>query len=68
MRIPEDVRLLTLANRGNGPCYYKPISRIELDPLALGEVIADRVLRILAGRKVERETVFQARFISGETF
>lgn len=68
VELPEDLRFLTLANQGNGPCHYKSLARVVLDPLALGETVADRALRLLAGRKVGRETVLRTQYVPGETF
>ena len=45
----EDVRVVTFANRGNGPLYFKSLARIEVDPMFLGEKLADRAIRMLDG-------------------
>ena len=68
IRIPEDVRLVTWSNRGNGPWYVKSLARIELDPVEVGEKVAERALKYMAGRKVKSEVIAETRFIDGETF
>lgn len=67
VRIPEDVKVLTLANRGNGPVYVKDLARIELDPFARGDAIADFAIACLEGRSDVPQTLPPPIFIEGET-
>ena len=47
VRIPEDVAVVTLANKGLGPIWTKPLSRIEVDPVANGRAAAGAILGYL---------------------
>jgi DNA-binding transcriptional regulator YhcF (GntR family) len=47
VRIPEDVAVVTHANRGLGPVWVKPLSRLEMDPLAHVRVISNVVSEYL---------------------
>ena len=67
VRMPEDVKVLTLANRGNGPVYVKDLARIELDPFARGDAIADFAIARLEGRSDVPQTLPPPVFIKGET-
>ena len=68
IRIPEDVKLVTWSNKGNGPWYVKPLARIELDPDEFGNALADRAIRVLAGRKQHNETIAETHFVDEESF
>ena len=43
VRIPEDVAVVTHANKGLGPVWVKPLSRMEMDPLDHARKIADAI-------------------------
>jgi DNA-binding LacI/PurR family transcriptional regulator len=47
VRIPEDVQVITWANKGLGPVFTRPLTRVEADPVANGARLADAVLRHL---------------------
>ena len=47
VRIPEDVSVVTHANKGLGPVWVKPLSRMEMDPLDHANKIADAVSEYL---------------------
>ena len=68
VRVPEDVRVVTFANRGNGPWYFKSLARIEVDPMFLGEKLADRAIRMLDGKPPLAPIAYPAKYIDGETF
>ena len=44
LRVPEDVKIVTLANRGCGLVWPIPLSRIEMDPVFHGRAIAKAVV------------------------
>ena len=67
VRIPEDVRVITMSNKGFGPVYTKPLTRYERDNRAIGSAIAKYVLARLAGRKPALP-VLSSTFICGKTF
>lgn len=47
VRIPADVKVVTLANRGLGPVWTDPLTRLEVDPVAHGRVTAKTVIGYL---------------------
>lgn len=67
VRVPEDVKVLTLANRGNCPVYVKELSRIECDPLARGDFVSDFVIGWFEGRREAPPPLPPPVFVEGET-
>ena len=68
VRVPEDVRVVTVANRGNCPVFPKSLARIELDPEQNGIVYAERVLHVLSPIRFKRMGSIAYRYVPGETF
>lgn len=66
LRVPEDVRVATLANRGFGPVWFKPLTRLEYDPVENARLIGDYVLKLLAGKEATPPAL-QLKFIEGKT-
>ena len=66
LRIPDDIRVVSFANRGNEPVLGLSLARIENDPTAYGAAVADYVLAVLAGRN-PRPPRIEYRFIPGES-
>lgn len=50
VRIPEDVRVITWANRGNCPVHTKPLARMEMDPENDAKKVAAALVDCLEGR------------------
>jgi DNA-binding LacI/PurR family transcriptional regulator len=68
MRIPEDVQVITWANRGSGPVFMKPFTRVEMDPIRDGEALAACVLAQLEGKySGKRPVILSPVFIEGAT-
>lgn len=68
IRIPDDVQVVTLANKGLGPVWLKPLTRFEVDSAAEADVIADLAFDCMAGkRKAARDRTTSTTFIIGET-
>ena len=67
VRIPEDVKVISLANKGIGPVYPVSLTRVENDPVRHGEMLAEAVARFLAGRKM-RDGELAPEYIVGESF
>jgi DNA-binding LacI/PurR family transcriptional regulator len=68
VRIPEDVQVITWANRGSGPVFVKPLTRVEIDPVRYGETIAACVLEQLAGKPWDGKPIeLTPVFIEGAT-
>ena len=66
LRVPEDIRIATLANKGLGPVWFKPLTRLEYDPVGNARLIGDYVLKLLADKKATPPTL-QLKFIEGRT-
>lgn len=66
LRVPEDIRVATLANKGLGPVWFKPLTRLEYDPVENARLIGNYVLKLLAGKKATPPTL-QLKFIEGKT-
>ena len=64
---PGDVGIITMSNRGFAPVWPCTLSRIEVDPLSDGEVLAEHAVARIEGRP-SPDVSMQQRFISGETF
>ena len=66
LRIPQDVRVVTYSNTGNAPIIGVSLARIENDPAAYGDAVANYVLNLLAGRRPSPPRV-RWRFIPGDS-
>jgi len=67
IRIPEDVQVASWANKGLGPVYDKPLTRIEMDPVAHGVTVAEYVLRVLSEGVRPSPLALTPDFIAGAT-
>lgn len=70
VRIPEDVRVVTWANKGSGcgPVFVKPFTRIEIDTVAHGGKVAECVLSYLRTGKFPDDIVIGPKYIRSGTF
>ena len=68
VRVPEDVKVVTLSNRGNCPVFPKSLARIEIDPFQNGMVLSEHVLRHLAPSRRKACRTVGYRYIRGQTF
>ena len=68
VKIPEDVKFVTVSNVGNGPVLRKGVSRIEYDPFKNGRRIADLLLEFLATGEFPSDARIAARYVPDETF
>lgn len=66
LRVPEDIRVATLANKGMGPIWFKPLTRLEYDPVGNARLIGSYVLKTLAGKNARPPTL-RLNFIRGRT-
>lgn len=62
IRIPDDVRVVTLSSRGNAPVYPQHIGRVEHDPVGYGRLVADRILAYLERGGVQKSVVLEPVF------
>lgn len=68
VRIPDDVKVVTHANRGLGPFWVKPLTRLEMDPVAQGRDVAKAVLAYLRTGRLPSGLVLGSVWKPGETF
>ena len=68
IRIPQDVRVVTHANRGFTPAFPTELSRIEIDFSAFGREFAENVVACLRNGTFSPKARVRARFLSGQTF
>ena len=65
-RVPQDIKVVFYSNKGNEPVLGVSAARIENDPVAYAETVAEYVLAILAGKKVPAPEI-PWRFIDGDS-
>ena len=65
---PKDVKVVTFANKGLGPVGAVSYSRMEVDPVAHGRLVAEQLLRYLGGEKIRRNILLEPDYIVGESF
>lgn len=68
VRIPEDVKVVSLANRGAGPVFVKPLTRFEVDAKEDGRIVAEYVVGVLSDRNEPTPPVLSFRYVKGDTF
>ena len=68
IRVPEDVKVVTHANRGLGPFWVKPLTRLEMDPVAQGAAVAQAVLGYFKTRNLPSGLVLGSEWKPGRTF
>ena len=68
VRVPEDVKVATLSNRGLGPVYALPLTRFECDATATGEAVAGYVLAMLAKGRLPPLPAVSPQYVFGATF
>ncbi len=68
IRIPEDVKVVTHSNRGFGPFWVKPLTRLEMDPVSQGADVARAVLEYLNTRHFPKGIVLGSVWRPGKTF
>ncbi len=67
IRIPDDVRVVSLANKGLGPVFPVSLARVENDPDQRGDIIANSILAFLAGRRIRARDVV-TQYLDGDSF
>ena len=70
VRIPDDVRVATFATSscGSGLVFPVPLTRIEVDPIACGQFIAETVLAYLKTGIFPADVTIGPTYIKGKTF
>ena len=68
LRIPEDVAVVSHANKGHGPVWEKPLTRLEMDPVAHGKALAREIAAYLRGGTFPSRFVLGSKWVEGKTF
>jgi DNA-binding transcriptional regulator YhcF (GntR family) len=68
VKVPGDVRVVTLANKGIGPVFVKPLTRFEIDPGLFGVQIAQYACNYLNGQGVPEDAAVSPVYVPGDTF
>ena len=68
VRIPQDVGIVTWANRGLGPVAPFSLTRVEFDPFAAGERLFEVVSDLLAGKQVMDNIRIDSVYRIGDSF
>lgn len=64
---PRDFRFVSFANEGLGITYSRPVTRLVMNPICMGEAVAGHILGALTG-VAGRTTLPGVEFVPGETF
>ncbi|MBQ3290352.1 MAG: GntR family transcriptional regulator [Kiritimatiellae bacterium] len=67
VKVPEDVSVITMSNRGCAPVWTHSLAQIEVDPISDGETLADYAVARIECRPAPAVS-WRVRFISGESF
>ena len=67
LKVPEDIRLVTFANRRLGPVYPRELTRMEFDAHHAGEVLSAAVLEYLKTGVYPSNSVVGPVWVDGET-
>jgi DNA-binding LacI/PurR family transcriptional regulator len=68
LRIPEDVAVVSHYNKGHGPIWEKPLTRLEMDPVAHGAALTRAFAAYLRGEPFPENFVLGSVWREGETF
>ena len=68
LRIPNDVKIVTLSNRGLGPVYSESLTRFECDASEAGEKVSAYILALLAKGRLPPMPVISPHYVFGATF
>jgi DNA-binding LacI/PurR family transcriptional regulator len=68
IKIPEDVKIVTLSNRGLGPVYSESLTRFECDASETGEKVSAYVLAVIAKGRLPPPPVIAPHYVFGRTF
>ena len=68
LRVPEDVKVVTLVNSFNSPFYPKRLTRFEHSPFDEAQKMVQMVMRYFKTGRPPRTVLCDTRYIRGETF
>lgn len=66
--VPEDVKVVTLSNKGAGPVYPKSLARLEIDPSRFAACIVQSAKAFLSHAPLSRRLDVESVYIKGDSF
>jgi DNA-binding LacI/PurR family transcriptional regulator len=70
IRIPDELNIVTLANKtnGSGLTFNVPFTRLEADPIDWGRIVSESVLGYLKNGAFASDVTIGPKYVRGETF
>ena len=68
LRVPGDIKVVSLSNRGLGPVYSEALTRFECDASEAGEKVAAFALALLAKGRLPPPPAITPHYVFGRTF
>lgn len=68
LRAPEDVKIVTVANKGFLPAYSRSLTRLETDTFVSARLVADRAIGYLERGAPPKFVVMKCDYVRGVTF
>lgn len=68
VKVPRDLCVVTFANKGFGPVFPVGLTRLEMNAVADGDFVAERILAFLRDRVLPDGLVLGTSYIRGESF
>ena len=66
--VPNAVKVVTWANRGDEPAYFKDLTMMVMDPRAHGSAIAKSVIEWLEKGRLSECPTLGPEYVCGQTF
>ena len=68
IRVPEQIRLITFANKGIELPFHKPVTRYEFDMEEEATLAVEAMVKLVEAQEIESKRIFvQGKLIKGET-
>ena len=68
LRVPEDIKVVSLSNYGNAPFYPRPLTRFEYNHFAYAAKTARAILRYLKAGSLPGNVLCNIQYVRGKTF
>ena len=68
VRVPDDVKLVTLVNKGNAPAFPVSLTCFEVDPVRRGEVVAQCALAYMKDGVLPKDVTVSDSYVKGASF
>ena len=68
VRVPDDVRVVTMSNWGLGPVFPVSLTRLEMNPFEHGDALAQMALDYMKHKKPQGRRTVPLKYIEGDSF